>query len=161
MIHDRIDPDKLKMFSFVLYSQLSGAVTAGMVHLGDRLGIYRAMAQAPTAMTSTEIAASCGLHERWVREWVSNQVAARLVEADHADPRQPTFSLSPEARAVLADGDHPAFGMGMFHRLPATMERLVSSDRSNRGAMQTSFRPFFLPSVASLLHSNGASRLPT
>ena len=32
MIHDRIDPDKLKMFSFVLYSQLSGAVTAGMVH---------------------------------------------------------------------------------------------------------------------------------
>lgn len=125
MIHDRIDPDKLKMFSFVLYSQLSGAVTAGMVHLGDRLGIYRAMAQAPTAMTSTQIAASCGLHERWVREWVSNQVAARLVDADHADPRQPTFALSPEARAVLADGDHPAFGMGMFHRLPATMERLT------------------------------------
>ena len=38
-----IDPDKLKMFSFGVFSQLSGAVTAGMIHLGDRLGLYTAL----------------------------------------------------------------------------------------------------------------------
>ena len=119
-----INPDKLKMFSFVLYSQLAGAVTAGMVHLGDKLGLYRVLAAAPGPMDSENLAAACGLHERWVREWASNQVAARLIDADHADPRRPRFVLSPEARAVLADDTHPAFGMGMFHRLPATMERL-------------------------------------
>lgn len=112
------------MFSFVLYSQLSGAVTSGMVHLGDRLGLYKAMAGAPEPLDSAALARSCDLSERWVREWLSNQVAARLVHADHADPRRPVFSLSPEAQAVLADETHPAFGMGMFHRLPATMERL-------------------------------------
>lgn len=125
MENDSIDPTKLKMFSFVLYSQLAGAVTAGMIHLGDKLGLYRALAVAPQSMDSRELADACGLHERWVREWASNQVAARLIEADHADPGNPRFALSHEARAVLADDAHPAFGMGMFHRLPATMERLT------------------------------------
>ena len=40
---DRIDPDKLKLYSFQLFSKLEGAVTAGMVHLGDQLGLYAAM----------------------------------------------------------------------------------------------------------------------
>jgi len=122
---EKPDPDRLKMYSFVLYSQLSGAVTAGMIHLGDRLGLYRALADSSAPMTSAQLADACGLHERWVREWAGNQVAARLIEADHRDPADPRFSVSAEARAVLADEKHPAFGMGMFHRLPATMERLV------------------------------------
>ncbi len=125
MASKSVDPDKLKMFSFVLYSQLAGAVTSGMVHLGDKLGLYRALADAAAPMTSDELAQASGLHERWVREWASNQVAARLVHADHGDPARPRFALSPEARVVLADDTHPAFGMGMFHRLPATMERLT------------------------------------
>ncbi len=119
------DPDKLKMFSFVLYSQLSGAVTAGMIHLGDKLGLYKVLAAAESPLSSGEIAERSGLHERWVREWTSNQAAARLLEADHSDPHDPTFSLSAEGRAVLADESHPSFGMGMFHRLPSTMERLA------------------------------------
>jgi 2-polyprenyl-3-methyl-5-hydroxy-6-metoxy-1,4-benzoquinol methylase len=60
------------------------------------------------------------LHERWVREWAYNQAAAHLIDADE-DER---FSLSPEAVAVLASPDHPAYGMGMFHRLPQTMRTL-------------------------------------
>ncbi|MFM8267744.1 MAG: class I SAM-dependent methyltransferase [Ilumatobacteraceae bacterium] len=114
------DPDRLKLYSFQLFSTLSGAVTAGMVHLGDRLGLYRAMRDAARPLTTAEIAAASGTHERWVREWAYNQAAARLIEVD-ADQR---FSLSPEASAVLADPEHPAFGMGMFHRLPQTMGAL-------------------------------------
>ena len=116
-----IDPDKLKQYSFQLFSKLDGAVTAGMVHLGDQLGLYEAMRTASGPLTTVELAERTGLHERWVREWAYNQAAAKLIDVDE----QERFSLSPEAEAVLATPDHPAFGMGMFHRLPQTMESLV------------------------------------
>jgi SAM-dependent methyltransferase len=121
-----IDPDRLKLYSFQLFSKLEGAVTAGMVHLGDQLGLYAAMKTADAPLTSTELADRTGLHERWVREWAYNQAAAELIEVDD---RQ-RFSLSPEGEAVLATPDHPAFGMGMFHRLPQTMESLVRVQES-------------------------------
>jgi hypothetical protein len=73
-----IDADKLAMFSFQLFSKLEGAVTSGMVHLGDRLGLYVAMRAADGPMTSRELAEATGLHERWVREWAYNQASARL-----------------------------------------------------------------------------------
>ena len=116
-----IDPDKLKQYSFQLFSKLDGAVTAGMVHLGDQLGLYAVMRAAGSPLSTSELAQRAGLHERWVREWAYNQAAATLVEIDE----QERFSLSPEAEAVLATPEHPAFGMGMFHRLPQTMEALV------------------------------------
>jgi 2-polyprenyl-3-methyl-5-hydroxy-6-metoxy-1,4-benzoquinol methylase len=115
-------PERLKQFSLLLFSKLEGAVTAGMVHLGDQLGLYRAMKQAGVALTSTELAERTGLHERWVREWAYNQAAAKLIDVDDAQ----RFALSPEAQAVLATSEHPAFGMGMFHRLPETMRSLTA-----------------------------------
>ncbi len=126
------DPDLLKLYSFNLFNQLSGAVTSGMVHLGDRLGLYTALADADRALTSAELAARAGLDERWVREWAYNQAAAKFVDID-ADER---FSLGPEAVAVLADPEHPAYGMGMFHRFPQTMaalERMPDSFRTGLG----------------------------
>jgi 2-polyprenyl-3-methyl-5-hydroxy-6-metoxy-1,4-benzoquinol methylase len=115
-----VDPDKLKLYSFELFSKLDGAVTAGMVHLGDQLGLYAAMKSAGVPLTSTELAERAGLHERWVREWAYNQAAAKLIDVDDEE----RFSLSAEAEAVLATPEHPAFGMGMFHQLPQTMESL-------------------------------------
>jgi hypothetical protein len=115
-----IDPDKLKLFAFQLFSKLEGAVTAGMVHLGDQLGLYEAMKSAGAPLTTTELAERTGLHERWVREWAYNQAAAKLIEVDENE----RFSLSPEGEAVLATPNHPAFGAGSFHRLPVLMEAL-------------------------------------
>jgi 2-polyprenyl-3-methyl-5-hydroxy-6-metoxy-1,4-benzoquinol methylase len=115
-----IDPDKLKMYSFQLFSKLEGAMTAGMVHLGDQLGLYVAMRRLGRPATTAELADEAGLAERWVREWARNQAAAKLITSDDGD----TFELSPEAAAVLANPDHPSYGMGMFHRLPQTMHAL-------------------------------------
>jgi 2-polyprenyl-3-methyl-5-hydroxy-6-metoxy-1,4-benzoquinol methylase len=120
-----LDPDRLKLFSYQVFTKLEGAVTAGMIHLGDRLGLYRALAAAELPLSSAELASSCALHERWVREWAYNQAAARLIELDTGGPDgAERFSLTAEAAAVLAMSDHPAFGMGMFHRLPQTMQAL-------------------------------------
>jgi len=122
------DPDRLKLFSYNLFTQLSGAVTAGMIHLGDRLGLYEALAAADGALTSEELAERAGLDERWVREWAYNQAAARFLGVDDAE----RFSLTPEATAVLADPEHPAYGMGMFHRFPQTMAALEHMPESFR-----------------------------
>jgi SAM-dependent methyltransferase len=162
------DPDALKLYAFQVFSKLEGAVTAGMIHLGDRLGLYRALADADQPMTSAELAEAAGLDERWVREWAYNQAAAKLIStvADDGADREPRFELTPEAAAVLAAPDHPAFGMGMFHRLPQTMqslERMPESFRSGLGydydshgpqgavGIERSFEPwnraFLLPTV--------------
>jgi 2-polyprenyl-3-methyl-5-hydroxy-6-metoxy-1,4-benzoquinol methylase len=127
-----INPDALKMFSFTVFSKLEGAVTAGMIHLGDRLGLYASMAESVAGDTSASLAARTELHERWVREWLHNQVAARIVSCDDLSANNPTFRLTPEAVAVLASPNHPAYGMGMFHRLPQTMAALNEMPESFR-----------------------------
>ena len=137
MARGEIDPERLKRYSFLVFSKLEGAVTAGMIHLGDRLGLYRALADAGRALTTTELADRTGLHERWVREWAHNQGAARLVDWSVDDAGVERFGLSPEADAVLASPEHAAFGMGMFHRLPQTMtalEQMPESFRTGLGA---------------------------
>ena len=132
-----IDSDKLKMFSFLLFSKLEGAVTSGMVHLGDQLGLYTALAKSTQPMTSAQLAHATELNERWVREWAYNQASSRLISTTNTPSASPSidddqFFLSPEQAAVLADPNSPAFGMGMFHRLPQTMAALNKMPESFR-----------------------------
>ena len=132
----QIDPDRLRAVQFTVFSKLDGAVTAGMIHLGDRLGLYRALASSDQPLTSTELAARSDLDERWVREWAYNQAAAKIVTVDAEDAGGERFSLAPESAAVLADPTHEAFGMGWFHDLPqalAALENLPESFRTGLG----------------------------
>ena len=94
-----LDPAEVGLFAYQAFSKLEGAVTAGMIHLGDRLGLYRALADSDAPLSTADLAARTGLQERWVREWAYNQGAAQVVLVD-ADER---LSLTPVAAAVLAD----------------------------------------------------------
>lgn len=126
----------VKLFSFHVFTKLEGAVTAGMIHLGDRLGLYQAMAVLDRPLTIDELSSHLSLAPRWVQEWAHNQAAAKVIEFARDDRGRETFWLRPEARMVLADEENPAFGMGMFHRLPQTMaslERLPESFRTGMG----------------------------
>jgi len=126
----------VKLFSFLVFTKLEGAVTAGMIHLGDRLGLYQAMASLDRPLTIDELSSCLNLAPRWVQEWAHNQAAAKVIEFTRDDRGRETFWLRPEARMVLADEENPAFGMGMFHRLPQTMaalERLPESFRTGMG----------------------------
>lgn len=51
------------------------------VHLGHRLGLYDALAEAESC-TSEELAAATGIHERYAREWLEQQTIAELLEVD-------------------------------------------------------------------------------
>jgi 2-polyprenyl-3-methyl-5-hydroxy-6-metoxy-1,4-benzoquinol methylase len=149
------DPDRLKLYALTVFTKMEGAVTAGMIYLGDHLGLYTALAEAGRPLTSTELAQRAGLHERWVREWAYNQASARIIETTDEGE---TFGLSPEAVAVLATPSHPAFGMGTFGRFPTFMELLkglpdsfrtgVGHDYDRQGAdgaagIERSFEPWY------------------
>jgi len=121
-------PEDVGAFAYQVFTNLQGAVTAAMIHLGDRLGLYRALAEADGPRTTAELADQLGLAERWVREWAYNQGAAGIVLVD--DEEQ--LSLPDGAVAVLADSEHPSFGMGSFHHLPETIGALPAIAESFR-----------------------------
>ena len=76
-----------------LADRLSRNATATLelyaVYLGERLGLYRALA-GEEAVTSSELAARTGVAERYVREWLEHQAVTELVEVD--DPRAETLA---------------------------------------------------------------------
>jgi SAM-dependent methyltransferase len=126
-----MDPDKLKEMAKRVFGAMGGATTAAMIYLGERLGLYRAMAGAG-ALTSRELAEKTGLDERWLREWQYQQGAAGILEY-RGDGR---FALSEEGGAVLADESHPAFGAGFFSHLPqqiGVVEKLPEAFRTGVG----------------------------
>jgi 2-polyprenyl-3-methyl-5-hydroxy-6-metoxy-1,4-benzoquinol methylase len=126
-----IDPEKLKQTLERVFGALGGAVTSAMIFVGDRLGLYEALADAG-AITSAELATATGLDERWLREWLQQQGAAGVLDY-RGEGR---FELSPEGRAVLADESHPAFGAGFFSSLPQQIgvaERIPEAFRSGMG----------------------------
>ncbi|MGC5616201.1 class I SAM-dependent methyltransferase [Georgenia sp. Z1491] len=86
-----------------------GAATSAMIVVGDRLGLYGALAGGG-AVTPQQLADATGTSERYVREWLAQQAAAGLVVHDATDG---TFTLPPASAAVLADDDSPAAMTGM------------------------------------------------
>jgi 2-polyprenyl-3-methyl-5-hydroxy-6-metoxy-1,4-benzoquinol methylase len=114
-------------------------MTSAMICLGDRLGLYRAIAQRES-VNSAELAAATGLKERWLREWLYAQGAAGVLE--HRGEER--FALSPEGAAVLANEDHPAFGAGFFAHLPQTLavvDKLPEAFRTGLGLPYDAFGP--------------------
>ena len=131
-----LDMQKLEQRIGELFAKAEGALTCALGHLGDRLGLYAALAEAGPS-TSEELAERTGLHERWVREWLRQQAAAGILE--HEDSR---FHLAPEAEQIFAREDSPFFGAGLFGNvvgLLGTLEGLEESFRSGIGAPYDSF----------------------
>lgn len=120
-----MNPEKIEEIALRAFTYLSGATIAGMVYLGDRLGLYRSLSAGPA--TSEEFAARTGLHERWVREWLRGQFAAGLIENEGE-----VFSLSPEGYLVLVDEGTPASAIGAFDHLPEQIAVLGELDESFR-----------------------------
>ena len=126
------DVDAIRLFAFKVWSHKQGEMVSLMIHLGDRLGLYRAMAGAGS-VTAADLSARTGLHERWLLEWLRGQAAAGLVET----PDGESFELPPEAEPVLADEEEsPWFAAGAFEggvMHPDVLDRLVEAFRTGMG----------------------------
>src|SRR6476660_1015036 len=105
-----INEDKLNAFMGQVVGELGATVNAGLIVIGDRLGLYKAMAEAGP-ITSAELAEKTGAAERYVREWLNAQAAGGYVEYDAESGR---YTLPPEQATALTDSDSPAYLPGFF-----------------------------------------------
>jgi len=127
-----LNPDALNQLLGQMVHDLGAAVNGSLIVLGDRLGLYVALAQIGPA-NSLQLAEKTNLHERHIREWLSAQAASGYITYDAA---KETFFLTPEQSAVFADPDSPATMVGGFYVVSAIYhdEPLVAeSFRTGKG----------------------------
>lgn len=112
--------------------EVSAVFTAPLVVLGDRLGLYKAIA-AEGPVSAAELAVLTETDARYVREWLAAQAAAGYVTYH---PEDETFSLTPEQTMVFVDEDSPVFMGGAF-QTAASMFRdepmMAEAYRTGRG----------------------------
>jgi 2-polyprenyl-3-methyl-5-hydroxy-6-metoxy-1,4-benzoquinol methylase len=113
-----IDQDKLDQFMGQFVGDLGACITAPLIVIGDKLGLYKAMADSEP-VTPAELAERTGCRERYIREWLCQQAASNYVEYDAGTQ---TFRLPPEQAVALADEDSPAFIPGAFQLIAATIK---------------------------------------
>jgi len=110
-----VDESKLQAFIGKALEDMAAAASALLVFTGDKLGLYKAMANTGP-LTSAELAKRTKTAERYVREWLRNQAAGGCVTYDAATD---TYMLPPEHAVALADESSPAFIAGGFSTIMA------------------------------------------
>jgi 2-polyprenyl-3-methyl-5-hydroxy-6-metoxy-1,4-benzoquinol methylase len=117
-----------------LFLNAVGAFDLFSVYLGDRLGLYRALAD-HRAMTSAELAEAAGIHERYAREWLEHQAASELLDVEgDADERR--FSLPAGHDEVLLDATSLNYGAPLARAVLASVrpvDAVVEAFRNGGG----------------------------
>jgi len=127
-----MDPAKLEAFVNKAIGDLGSALTAALVVIGDKLGLYKAMAGAGP-LTSAELAQRTGTNERSVREWLAGQAAAGYLDYDEVSGR---YSLSEEHAVALTDENSPACVLGGFQGMGAAIKagpKVLDAFRTGKG----------------------------
>ncbi len=126
------DENKLQQFMNKMVGDMSTAMGAALVHVGDRLGLYKAMAGG-APVSSEELARRTETNERYVREWLAAQAAAGYVEYDAASE---CYSLPPEQELAFAAEGSPVFVPGAFEILMAVFSdtnKIIDAFKTGRG----------------------------
>lgn len=146
------DEEKLNAFLGTLVGDLGAAASAVLVRIGDKLGLYRAMAGAGP-IGSTELATRTGTAERYVREWLANQAAGGYLTYH---PGSGCYELPEEHAMCLADENSATLMLGGFDltaTLFADQDKIVDAFRTGAGvgwhehdpALFTATERFFRP----------------
>lgn len=114
-----VDEGKLNDFLGKAVGDLGAAMSATLILVGDRLGLYRELAKG--GLTPAELAERTGTNERYVREWLGNQGAGGYVQFDASSGQ---WSLSPEQALCLTDPDGPVDMPGAYNIVEATFHAL-------------------------------------
>ncbi|MBN9461604.1 MAG: methyltransferase domain-containing protein [Burkholderiales bacterium] len=127
-----LNEERLNAFVGKMLDDIGAAMNASLLVVGDRLGLYKALAEGGS-MTSAELAATTGTAERYVREWLAAQAASGYVAYDTASGK---FTMQPEQAAVFADEDSPVFLAAVGDLVAATLRdepRITEAFRTGRG----------------------------
>ena len=138
-----IDQAKAADFMDQMRVILNNGMTATMMGLGHRVGLFDAMATfAGGGATSAQVADAADLNERYVREWLNTMATARIVSYDG---RTDTYALPPE-HAMYTTRDAGLANMaslGQYITLCANVEdELVECFTHGGGVPYTSYERF-------------------
>ena len=128
-----LNEERLHQFLGSCVNDFGATMHAGLVVIGERLGLYKALAEAGAALTPAELAERTGTNERYVSEWLNAQAAGGYVSYD-ADTRR--YFLSEEQAFALADENSPAYLPGAFLLAVSSLQavpRLVERFRTGEG----------------------------
>jgi SAM-dependent methyltransferase len=126
-----VNMEKLNAFIGQFVGDLGAAVHAGMVVIGEKLGLYKALAEGP--MTAAQLAAKTRTDERYLREWLASQAAGGYITFN---AKTNEFHLTPEQAFTLAADDSPAYLPGAFELALgslAAVPRIAEAFRSGAG----------------------------
>ena len=125
-----VDGDKLMQFVFRAVDEVGSTLNTALVVMGDKLGLYRALAGAG-GLSASELAERTGTAERYVREWLNAQAAGGYVKYD---PDSGRYALPPEQSVALTDPESPAYLPGFFQiALGSVIDSPTIVDRARTG----------------------------
>jgi hypothetical protein len=127
---------KMDAFLGKALGDASSAFVIAMCNLGDRLGLFKTLAEQGPA-TSAELATRAQVNERYTREWLGAMASAGYVEYDPASKR---FTLPPEHAPVLAEESGPFFFGGVYQMALAQLgviDQLAVAFRQGGGVPQS------------------------
>jgi SAM-dependent methyltransferase len=127
-----IDEARLEAFMGQAVADMGSNISAPLMLMGEKLGLYKAMAGAGP-MSSAELAERSGVAERSVREWLRNQAAGGYVTYDAASD---SYTLPDEHALALADEESPFYILGAYEliaSLYADEDRILEAFRSGEG----------------------------
>ena len=119
-----------------LFTAAVGTLEVGSVHIGGRLGFYRALAEEGEA-TPSELAARTGTAERYVREWLEQQAVAGFLTVENAgaEPGERRYGLPAAHRPVLVDEEDlnlitplATLAIGVLRPIDALLEAYRTGD---------------------------------
>lgn len=112
-----MDKEKLKLFTQKIFADMAGSMTAGLCYIGNKTGLFNAMAY-KGALTLAQIIDESGLQPRYIEEWLNGMVCAGYLEYE---PMAKTFTLPDEHAYLLASEGTDHFAGGLFHMVPSVL----------------------------------------
>ena len=100
-----IDAARQEEFVGKVVEQISGTMTTLLGAVGDRLGLFKNLAEQGPA-TSAELASRTNLNERYLREWLGGMATAGYLNYDGTTKR---FTLPAEHAVSARAGERPVF----------------------------------------------------
>lgn len=172
-----MDREKTKRVAEQVFRDMAGAMSAGMVYVGTRTGLFRAM-QGKGAMRLDDVVRASGMQPRYVEEWLKGMASAGYLAYD---PQAQSYMLSEEHAYFLASEGTDHFAGGMFEMVPVLMrvapkvaqafatgggvafedfgpECITALDLINRGQYEHRFTDYWLkalPDVVAKLEAGG------
>jgi SAM-dependent methyltransferase len=127
-----IDQAKLHQFIGKSINEWGAAEGALLNFVGDRLGLFRAMAGAGP-LTPEELAGKTGTHPRIIKEWLAAQAAGGVVTYN---PASGTYTIPEEHALALTDENSPAYIAGFYQSIVSLFkdeEKIINAYRTGKG----------------------------